>query len=139
MLTWLLALPPIVRRALILVAIFCLCVVVGVALCTRGAKEDAQRASAGQTFAEGRTGAAQDASAVRDRADTRNDQITNDVQEGTADVRQAPDRSAATLAARRGVCRINPGAGPDCRALNNPEQSVNWERAGSTALTASQP
>lgn len=44
--TWFLALPPIVRRAIILVAIFCLCVVVGVALCTRGAKEDVRRAEA---------------------------------------------------------------------------------------------
>lgn len=44
--TWFLALSPIVRRTLILVAIFCLCVVVGVALCTRGAKEDARRAEA---------------------------------------------------------------------------------------------
>lgn len=115
--TWFLALPPIVRRAIILVAIFCLCVVVGVALCTRGAKQDAKRAEAGQTMAEGRTAAAQDASGVRDRTDARNDQITQAVQEGTADVRQAPDRSAANLAARRGVCRVNPSAGPDCRVL----------------------
>ncbi|MNS42773.1 hypothetical protein D3C72_751570 [compost metagenome] len=89
--------------------------------CALDARQDAaqtvRKADANQTFAEGRTGAAQDASAVRDRADARNDQITNAVQEGTADVRQAPDRSAATLAARRGVCRINPGAGPDCRLL----------------------
>ena len=89
------------------------------------ASSAAASAEAGQTFAEGRTGAAQDASAVRDRADTRNDQITNDVQEGTADVRQAPDRSAATLAARRGVCRINPGAGPDCRLLLADPQRVD--------------
>lgn len=91
----------------------------------RGARDDARRAQAGQTFAEGRTGAAQDASAVRDRADARNDQITNDVQEGTADVRQAPDRSAATLAARRGVCRVNPSAGPDCRLLIADPQRVD--------------
>ena len=91
----------------------------------RSARHEARKAEAGQTFAEGRTGAAQDASAVRDRADTRNDQITNDVQEGTADVRQAPDRSAATLAARRGVCRINPGAGPDCRLLLADPQRVD--------------
>lgn len=91
----------------------------------RSARHEARKAEAGQTFAEARTGAAQDASAVRDRADTRNDQITNDVQEGTADVRQAPDRSAATLAARRGVCRINPGAGPDCRLLLADPQRVD--------------
>ena len=91
----------------------------------RNAAQTVRKAEAGQTFAEGRTGAAKDASAVRDRADTRNDQITNDVQEGTADVRQAPDRSAATLAARRGVCRINPGAGPDCRLLLADPQRVD--------------
>lgn len=91
----------------------------------RSARHEARKAEAGQTFAEARTGAAQDASAVRDRADTRNDQITNAVQEGTADVRQAPDRSAATLAARRGVCRINPGAGPDCRLLLADPQRVD--------------
>ncbi|MNL77111.1 hypothetical protein D3C87_2032140 [compost metagenome] len=83
----------------------------------RSARHDARKAEAGQAFAEGRTGAGRDASAVRDRADIRNDKITNTVQEGTADVRQAPDRSAATIAARRGVCRVNPGAGPDCRLL----------------------
>lgn len=91
----------------------------------RSARHEARKAEAGQTFAEARTGAAQDASRVRDRADARNDQITNDVQEGTADVRQAPDRSAATLAARRGVCRINPGAGPDCRLLLADPQRVD--------------
>ncbi|MNR25599.1 hypothetical protein D3C85_1427610 [compost metagenome] len=86
-------------------------------LTMRSGRHDARKAEAGQTMAQGRTAAAQNASAVRDRADARNDQITNAVQEGTADVRQAPDRSSATLAARRGVCRINPGAGPDCRLL----------------------
>ena len=91
----------------------------------RSARHEARKAEAGQTFAEARTGAAQDASAVRDRADTRNDQITNAVQEGTADVRQAPDRSAATLAARRGVCRLNPGAGTDCRLLLADPQRVD--------------
>lgn len=82
-----------------------------------GEREATRKADAGQTFAEGRSGAAQDASAVRDRADARNDQISNAVKEGTDDVRQAPDRSAATLAARRGVCRVNPSASPDCGML----------------------
>lgn len=83
----------------------------------RKAKEAERRAEAGQTLADGRTGAARDASAIRDRADERNDQITQAVKEGTADVRQAPDRAAANAAARRGVCRINPDAHPDCRML----------------------
>ncbi|GAA0216075.1 hypothetical protein GCM10009081_33690 [Brevundimonas nasdae] len=87
------------------------------AFCSYRGVQGRQEVRAGQTLAEGRTGAAQDASAVRDRSDARNDQISNAVKEGTADVRQAPDRSAANLAARRGVCRINPSAGPDCRLL----------------------
>lgn len=91
----------------------------------KGERTATRKAEAGQTFAEGRTGAARDASAVRDRADARNDQITNAVQKGTADVRQAPDRSAATLAARRGVCRLNPGAGPDCRLLLDDSKRVD--------------
>ena len=91
----------------------------------RDAAQAVRKADAGQTMAEGRTAAAQDASAIRDRAAARNDQITNTVQEGTANVREAPDRSAATLAARRGVCRINPGAGPDCRLLLNDPKRVD--------------
>ena len=84
---------------------------------TKPSRDAAKKAEAGQTLAEGRTGAAQDANVVRDRAVERDDQISNAVKDGTDDVRQAPDRSAATLAARRGVCRVNPGAGPDCRML----------------------
>ena len=100
--------------ALTLIAVLCFVMAV-LTMCS--AKERARKADAGQTMAEGRTAAAQDASGVRDRADARNDQITDAVQKGTADVRQAPDRSAATLAARRGVCRVNPSAGSDCRML----------------------
>lgn len=85
--------------------------------CAHKAAQGRQEARAGQTLADGRTAAAGDASAVRDRADDRNDQISDAVKKGTDDVRQAPDRSSANLAARRGVCRVNPSAGPDCRML----------------------
>ena len=114
--------------AKVIFGLLVLCIVLSLAMAVftmRSAKHDARKADASQTFAEGRTGAGQDASAVRDRADIRNNQITNAVQEGTADVRQAPDRSAATLAARRGVCRINPSAGPDCRLLLADPQRVD--------------
>ena len=84
---------------------------------TKPARDAARKSDAGQTLAEGRTGAAQDASGVRDRADARDDEISNAVKEGTDDVRQASDRPAANLAARRGVCRVNPSASPDCRVL----------------------
>jgi len=97
-----------------LIALLCVLMAV-VTMC--GGKDAVRKGEAGQTLAEGRTGAAQDASAVRDRADAREDTISNAVKEGTDDVRQAPDRSSANLAARRGVCRVNPSAGPDCRML----------------------
>lgn len=83
----------------------------------RGARDAARQAEAGQTLAEGRTAAAQDASAIRDRADARNDQITEDVKKGTDDVRKAADRDSANRAARRGVCRVDPRAHPDCGVL----------------------
>ncbi len=100
--------------ALTLIALLCFVLAV-LTMCS--AKNEARKADAGQTMAEGRTAAAQDANAVRDRADARNDQITDAVKKGTDDVRQAPDRSAGNLAARRGVCRVNPSAGPECRLL----------------------
>lgn len=89
----------------------------GIAWCARDARQDAKRSEAGQTLASGRTAAAGDASAIRDRADVRNDQITDAVKKGTDDVRQAPDRDAANRAARLGVCRIDPSAHADCRVL----------------------
>ena len=98
---------------LVLIALLTL----GYCAVAKPSRDAARKAEAGQTLAEGRTGAAQDANAVRDRSDERDDQISNAVKEGTDDVRQAPDRSAATVAARRGVCRVNPSAGPDCRVL----------------------
>ena len=55
--------------------------------CTLDVRRDAaqavRKADAGQTMAEGRTAAAQDASAIRDRADTRTEQINTTTQETT--------------------------------------------------------
>ncbi|MCC4295869.1 MULTISPECIES: hypothetical protein [Brevundimonas] len=117
MIAWLKGADSAARAILALfVAAIALCLILAV-LNVCSARDDARKAEAGQTMAEGRTGAAQDASGIRDRADARNDQITQAVTKGTTDVRQAPDRSAANLAARRGVCRVNPSAGPDCRML----------------------
>ena len=99
------------------IAIAILALVLGYCAVTRPSRDATRKAEAGQAFEKGRTGAAQDASAVRDRSEERDDQITQAVKEGTSNVRQAPDRSAATLAARRGVCRVNASAGPDCRML----------------------
>lgn len=102
--------------AVVALVIFVL-LTLGYCAMTKTSRDAARKAEAGQTLAEGRTGAAHDANAVRDRSDERDDRISNAVKEGTDDVRQAPDRSAATIAARRGVCRVNPSAGPDCRVL----------------------
>lgn len=71
-----------------LATIALLCVLMAV-LTMCGGKAAIRKGEAGQTLAEGRTGAAQDASAVRDRADARDDTISNAVTEGTDDVRQA--------------------------------------------------
>ena len=98
---------------LVLIALLTL----GYCAMTKPSRDAARKAEAGHSLAEGRTAAAQDASAIRDRSDERDDQISNAVKEGTDDVRQAPDRSAANLAARRGVCRVNPSSGPDCGML----------------------
>ncbi len=106
-----------IRTVVILVGLaICIIAVVAV-LVALDARNDAARAKAAGTLSDGRTASAQDASAVRDRADERNDAISTAVEEGTADVRQAPDRAAANRAARRGVCRIDPRAHPDCRVL----------------------
>jgi hypothetical protein len=105
------------RTIVILIGLtICIIAVVAVLMALDGRK-DAARAKAGATLSDGRTAAAQDASAVRDRADERDDAISAAVTEGTSDVRQATDRAAANRAARRGVCRVNPGAHPDCRLL----------------------
>lgn len=69
MIAWFLALSPIVRRALIVVAIFCLCVVVGVAVCTRDARDDLRRAEA-NTGAVTRDSAAKEKAADERLSDT---------------------------------------------------------------------
>lgn len=111
-------LPAPVHHALILVAIFCLCVVLGVALCTRSARDDVRRAEAGQTMAEGRTGAAQDTNTIRDRADKRDQQITTTTQETTDAIRNAPDDAAAGDHALGGLCKLYPGRDARCRVLD---------------------
>lgn len=110
--------PRITVRTIVILIGMAICIIAVLAvLVALDARKDGKRAEAGKTLSDGRTAAAQDASAVRDRSDERNDAITSAVNEGTSDVRQATDRAAANRAARRGVCRVNPGAHPDCGLL----------------------
>ncbi|MGE7198527.1 hypothetical protein [Brevundimonas naejangsanensis] len=108
------------------------CLALALILLTMCVADDRQRAAdrtrqeeAGQTLAEGRTAAAQDASAIRDRADAC-DQSTNDLSRSNrdailsspgADVRLDPRLDDA---ARRAIC-LRQSARDDlqCRAMLN--------------------
>lgn len=76
-----------------------------------------RQAGAGKTIAEGRTAAAQDASAIRDRADARDQQIDQSTQETTDAIRNAPDDAAAGDHGLRGLCKLYPDRDPRCRML----------------------
>ncbi|WP_181409300.1 hypothetical protein, partial [Brevundimonas diminuta] len=66
-----------------------------------------RQADAGKTLADGRTAAAQDASAIRDRADARDQSTNSIVTQAEKEIRHAPDRNAAADAARRRVCQLS--------------------------------
>ena len=83
----------------------------------RLAAQAVREADAGQTIAEGRTAAAGDASAIRDRADERTSEIDATVKDGTDAIRHAPDRASANAAALRSLCRIDPSRDARCRVL----------------------
>ncbi len=92
------------------------------ALCTVDSRQKAaealRQAEAGKTFADARTGAAQDASAIRDRADARDQQIDQSTQETTDAVRNAPDDASAGDSAISGLCKLYPDRDPRCRMLD---------------------
>jgi len=77
-----------------------------------------RQADAGKTLAEGRTAAAQDASAIRDRADARDQQIDQSTQETTDAIRNAPDDATAGDHGLRGLCKLYPDRDPRCRMLD---------------------
>lgn len=77
-----------------------------------------QEARGTAIIADGRTGAASDASAVRDRSEARNEAIDNTVSQGTQDVRQAPDRASRNAAALRSLCKLPGATDARCRVLN---------------------
>lgn len=74
-----------------------------------------RQADAGETLAESRTAAAQDASATRDRADARDQQIDQSTQETTDAIRNAPDDATAGDHGLRSLCRLYPDRDPRCR------------------------
>lgn len=77
-----------------------------------------RQAEAGKTLADGRTAAAQDASAIRDRADARDQQIDQSTQETTDAIRNAPDDAAAGDHGLRSLCKLYPDRDPRCRMLD---------------------
>ena len=78
------------------------------------AADKLRQAEAGKTLADGRTAAAQDASAIRDRADARDQSTTSIVTPAEKEIRHAPDRNAAADAARRRVCQLSDYRDPQC-------------------------
>ncbi|MDM8352909.1 hypothetical protein [Brevundimonas diminuta] len=102
-------------------AVACLALVL-LAMCVADGRQSAadrtRQAEAHKTLADGRTAAAQDASAIRDQADTRDQQINTTTTEATNAIRNAPDDAAAGDHGLRGLCRLYPDRDPRCRMLN---------------------
>ena len=101
------------------------CLALALILLTTCAVDDRQKAAerlrqaeAHKTLAEGRTAAAQDASAIRDRADARDQQIDQSTQETTDAIRNAPDDAAAGDHGLRSLCKLYPDRDPRCRMLD---------------------
>lgn len=86
--------------------------------CALDNRRAAQEARGAATMAQGRTQAAQDASAIRDRSDARQAETSTIVKEGSDEIRNAPDRSAADAAARRRVCILTGCSDPGCALLD---------------------
>ncbi|MBG7616459.1 hypothetical protein IWC96_14370 [Brevundimonas sp. BAL450] len=80
---------------------------------TKPARDATKRAEANSTIADGRTGAAQDASVVRDGNDDARDATRTEVEDAQDEVRNQTDPAARDAVARRRLCRLNPGACPD--------------------------
>jgi len=93
-----------------------------VTMCVADSRQKAadrlRQAEAHKTLADGRTAAARDASAIRDQADARDQQIDQSTQETTDAIRNAPDDAAAGDHGLRGLCRLYPDRDPRCRMLN---------------------
>ena len=82
------------------------------AFCSYRGVQGLQEARADQTVAEGRTGAAQDASAVRDANDAATQSTREQVKEDQDAIRRETDPDARDRLARERLCKLNPGACP---------------------------
>ncbi|QYC10551.1 hypothetical protein [Brevundimonas nasdae] len=82
------------------------------AFCSYRGVQGRQEARAGQTLAEGRTAAAQDASAVRDANDAATQSTREQVKEDQDAIRRETDPDARDRLARERLCKLNPGACP---------------------------
>ena len=110
--TWFLGLDTLMRRVVLFGTLAVVLIFAVLALSWCSEKQRADEADARGTMADSRTNAASDASQVRDRADTRTNQIDDTVKGATDEVRNAADPASGRRAARNGVCRIDPSACP---------------------------
>jgi hypothetical protein len=93
------------------------------AWCASSGRQDVadvlRRTETDKTLAEGRTAAAQDAGAIRDKADARDQSTTSIVTQAEKEIRHAPDRNAAADAARRSVCQLSDYRDPQCAVFRS--------------------
>jgi uncharacterized membrane protein len=82
------------------------------AFCSYRGVQGRQEARAYQTGADGRTAAAQDASAVRDANDAATQSTREQVKEDQDAIRRETDPDARDRLARERLCKLNPGACP---------------------------
>ena len=99
------------------------------AMCTADGPQKAadrlRQAEAHKTLAEGRTAAAQDASAIRDRADARDQSTASIVTQAEKEIRHAPDRNVAADAARRRVCQLTDYRDAQCAVFRTDPGQVD--------------
>jgi hypothetical protein len=107
---WWTALDGFMRRVVAVTLTVLLLVVIVLALSWCSEMRRADESDAQSTMANSRTAAAADSSAIRDRAETRTNQINDTVKGATDEVRNSLDPVSRHRAARDGVCRIDPSA-----------------------------
>jgi hypothetical protein len=115
--TWFLGLDKIVRRVLAGVALFCLLAVIIVTMSWCSERGRADREHAGRTFADARTGAAQDENKAAATRSAEHREINEKVGAGTDGIRKAPDRVSAGRATLRSLCALD-SSDPQCRVLD---------------------
>ncbi|MET4683225.1 hypothetical protein [Brevundimonas faecalis] len=89
------------------------------------AAETLRRTQADKALADGRTAAAQDAGAIRDKADARDQSTTTIITQAEKEIRHAHDRNAAADAARRSVCQFSDYRDPQCAVFRSDPSRVD--------------